>query len=35
MSAARRRQLRERVSVICAGVIVTVMVATFYRILAS
>jgi hypothetical protein len=32
---ARRRQLRERISVICAGVVVTAMVATFYRILAS
>jgi hypothetical protein len=35
MRVARRRQIRERVSFVCAGVIVTVMVVTFYRILAS
>ena len=32
---ARRRLIRERVSMICAGVLVTAMVVTFYRILAS
>jgi hypothetical protein len=32
---ARRRQLRERVSMICAGVFVTVMIVTFYRILTG
>jgi hypothetical protein len=32
---ARRRLIRERVSIICAGAIVTAMVVTFYRILAS
>jgi hypothetical protein len=35
MAAARRRQFRERVSVIFAGVLVTAMVVTFYRILVS
>ena len=32
---ARRRVIRERISVICAGVVVTAMVATFYSILVS
>jgi len=32
---AKRRVLRERVSMICAGVVVTVMVATFYTILTG
>jgi len=32
---ARRRLIRERVSMICAGAIVTAMMVTFYRILAS
>ena len=35
MTKVRRRERLERVSVICAGVIVTVMVAAFYRILSS
>jgi hypothetical protein len=33
LTLAKRRQLRERVSMIFAGVIVTAMVVTFYRIL--
>jgi hypothetical protein len=32
---ARRRQLRERISIICAGILVTAMVVTFYSILVS
>jgi hypothetical protein len=32
---ARRRLIRERISMICAGAIVTAMVVTFYRILTS
>jgi hypothetical protein len=32
---ARRRQLRERISIIFAGIVVTVMVVTFYSILVS
>jgi hypothetical protein len=32
---ARRRQFRERVSMIFAGAILTAMVVTFYRILVS
>jgi hypothetical protein len=35
LRVARRRQLRERISMICAGVVVTGMVAAFYSILAS
>ena len=35
LRTARRRQLRERVSMICAGVVVTAMVATFYSILTG
>jgi hypothetical protein len=32
---ARRRRLREAISMICAGVFVTAMVVAFYRILTS
>jgi small neutral amino acid transporter SnatA (MarC family) len=32
---AKRRQLRERISMILAGAIVVAMVVTFYRILVS
>ena len=32
---SKRRQLRERISMVCAGVIFTVMFAVFYRILVS
>jgi hypothetical protein len=32
---AKRRHIREIISMVCAGVIVTVMVVTFYSILTS
>jgi hypothetical protein len=32
---AKRRQLRERISIIFAGIVVTAMVVTFYSILVS
>jgi hypothetical protein len=35
MMAARRRQIRERLSVVCVSVLFTAMVATFYRILTT
>jgi hypothetical protein len=32
---ARRRRIRELISMVCTGIVVTAMVVTFYRILTS
>ena len=35
LKIAKRRQIRERISIIFAGLVVTAMVVTFYKILVS